>query len=64
MDLECWHVCYYMGESKRPMAIWQIDDLEGMWIVVPINDQYMMLLVLSNVSGGGITQEPTSVNIV
>jgi hypothetical protein len=29
-----------------------------MWIVVPINDWYMTPLVLSNVFGGGITQEP------
>ncbi len=51
MDLKHQHVYYYMGESIQQTAIWWIYDSEGMWIVIPVNDQYTMSLVLSTISG-------------
>jgi len=36
MDLECWHVYYYMVESIWQMAIWWIHDSKGMWIVISL----------------------------
>jgi hypothetical protein len=48
-DLECRHICYYMGELIREMEIRQIHDLEGMQIVILVNDRYTTSIGISTI---------------